>query len=140
MLAHISVAELADRELEPLAMHRTHHRLLYFCAQCPGRTVGDAVRALRLTPQAVQTPMRMLIKKGWIEQRRCEVDGRQRKLYLTPSGHDMNNRLAKEQFQLFSEVRKRVGERNFKGFLTTLRALVSDIDLDLFNEQPDNLP
>lgn len=135
MLAHISIAESADRELEPMNMHRTHHRLLYFCARCPGHTVGDAVRALRLTPQAVQTPMRALIKNGWIEQRQSETDKRQRRLYLTPLGRSMHGRLASQQFKLLTEARKKVGERNFQGFVETLRALSRESDLELFDEE-----
>lgn len=134
LLAHLQLADCADRELEPLNMHRTHHRILYFCAQCPGRTVGDLARALRLTLQAVQTPLRMLIKSGWIEQRRSASDKRQRLLFLTPLGKAMHTKLARKQFQLLSQARRTVGEQAFDGFLETTRALSRQSDLLLFDE------
>ena len=121
------------QEIEPLNMHRTHHRLLYFCARRPGHTVGDAVRALRLTPQAAQTPMRDLIRIGWIEQCRSKTDKRQRQLYLATLGWEMHAKLASKQFDLLDAVRKKVGERAFSGFIMTLRALTRDSDLELFD-------
>lgn len=134
LLAHLQLADCADRELEPLEMHRTHHRILYFCARCPGHTVGDITRALRLTPQAVQTPMRLLLNTGWIEQRRSPADKRQRLLYLTSLGRSMHATMARKQFELLAEARKSVGEQAFQGFLETARALSRPSDLELFDE------
>ena len=133
MLAHIAVAESADRALGLFDMHRTHHRILHLCAQRPGQTVGDVVRILRLTPQAVQAPMRVLIKNNWLEQKRSETDKRKRQLYLTGLGWSMHKKLTNEQLRLLFEARRHVGKKNFDGFLSTLRALASDTDLALLD-------
>lgn len=135
LLAHLQLAGSADRELEPLNMHRTHHRILYFCARCPGHTVGDLVRTLRLTPQAVQAPMKMLVKKGWIEQRRSTIDKRQRQLFITPLGREMHRQIAHKQFAILSEARQSVGEQAFTGFMEAMRALARKSDLLLFDEE-----
>lgn len=137
LLAHLQIADCADRELEPLNMHRTHHRILFFCARCPGRSVGELVTALRLTPQAVQTPMRALIQNGWVEQRKSKSDGRQRQLYLTASGRATHRKLARRQFKLLAEAREKVGEAAFEGFVETMRAIARHEDLQLFDEAQD---
>lgn len=135
MLAHLELADCADRDLQPLQMHRTHHRILHICARRPGHTVGDIVRILRLTLQAVQAPMRDLIRNGWIEQRRSATDKRQRLLYLTSRGREMHGRLVNKQFRLLMDARNKVGERAFAGFLATSRALSRPSDLLLFDEE-----
>src|SRR5689334_17802109 len=64
LFAHLNLAADAEAELASLGFHRTHHRILYLVAGHPGANVGDLISTLRLTPQAVQLPMRQLNEKG----------------------------------------------------------------------------
>lgn len=128
LFVHINLAHDAEDELASLGFHRTHHRILYLVARHPGITVGDLLSILRLTPQAVQTPMKQLYAKGFLQQRHAASDRRRRCLFLTGLGDTLLRRLSHHQHKRISQAFQATGPGAAKGFLKVLEMMLSDED------------
>ncbi|WP_426528846.1 MarR family winged helix-turn-helix transcriptional regulator [Bradyrhizobium sp. McL0615] len=130
LFAHLNLAADAEAELASLGFHRTHHRILYLVAGHPGASVGDLINTLRLTPQAVQSPMRQLNDKGYVEQRYSSVDRRKRRLFITPKGEALVARLSSRQHGRLEEAFDLAGATAVKGFLKVMESMLSEEDRD----------
>jgi DNA-binding MarR family transcriptional regulator len=128
LFAHLNLAADAEKELVSLGFHRTHHRILYLVAGHPGTSVGDLISTLRLTPQAVQSPMRQLNEKGYIEQRYSSTDRRKRCLFITPKGEALVARLSGRQHRRLSEAFDLAGPAAVKGFLAVMESMLTEDD------------
>lgn len=128
LFAHLNLAADAETELEPLGFHRTHHRILYLVAGYPGTSVGDLISTLRLTPQAVQSPMRELNEKGYIEQQYSSTDRRKRCLFITLKGENLLARLSSHQHRRLTEAFKLSGPKAVKGFLGIMESMLTEED------------
>lgn len=134
LFAHLNLTDDADKELDALGFHRTHHRILYLVTAHPGTNVGDLVTTLRLTPQAVQAPMKRLHDKGYIEQRHSIADRRKRLLYVTPKGVALVARLSNRQHKRLAEAFGRAGPVAAKGFMAVMENLLTDEDRQLVED------
>jgi DNA-binding MarR family transcriptional regulator len=130
LFAHLNLAADADDELASLGFHRTHHRILYLVAGHPGTTVGDLIRTLRLTPQAVQSPMKQLNESGYIEQRHADADRRKRCLFIKPAGGALVARLSKRQHKRLAEAFHRAGPTAVKGFFSVMESMLTKDNRD----------
>jgi DNA-binding MarR family transcriptional regulator len=128
LFAHLNLAADAATELAALDFHRTHHRILYLVAGHPGTSVGDLISILRLTPQAVQSPMKQLNEKGYLEQRHSNTDRRKRRLFVTPKGASLVARLSRRQHSRLAEAFDLAGPTAVKGFLAVLANLMTEDD------------
>jgi DNA-binding MarR family transcriptional regulator len=128
LFAHLNLAADAEAELASLGFHRTHHRILYLVAGHPGASVGDLIGTLRLTPQAVQSPMRQLNEKGYIEQRHANTDRRKRYLFVTPKGAALVAKLSSRQHRRLSEAFQSAGSSAVKGFLAVMENMLTKED------------
>ena len=128
LFAHLNLAADAEEELTSLGFHRTHHRILYLVAGHPGTSVGDLISTLRLTPQAVQSPMRQLNDKGFIEQRHASIDRRKRCLFVTPKGAALVAKLSNRQHRRLSEAFHSAGLTATKGFLAVMDHMLTEED------------
>lgn len=128
LFAHLNLAADAEAELAALGFHRTHHRILYLVAGYPGTSVGDLISTLRLTAQAVQSPMKQLNEKGFIEQRYASADRRKRRLFVTPEGAALVARLSSRQHKRLAEAFDLAGPKAVRGFLTVMANMMSEDD------------
>jgi DNA-binding MarR family transcriptional regulator len=128
LFAHLNLAADAEAELASLGFHRTHHRILYLVAGHPGTSVGDLIATLRLTPQAVQSPMKQLHEKGFIEQRYANADRRKRCLFITSKGQALVARLSSRQHRRLGEAFELAGAAAMKGFLSVMEHMLSEKD------------
>jgi DNA-binding MarR family transcriptional regulator len=128
-LAQLALASDADVELAKLKLARTHHRILYLALHNPGVTVGRIVTLLRLTPQAVQGPMRRLINSGYLEQKASPSDGRKRHLYATQAGQDLVLAVAAKQYARTTKALERSTPAEVENFLLMLSRLADADDL-----------
>lgn len=128
LLAHLCLADDADRELKELGLHRTHHRILYLAASRPGLSVGDLVQTLRLTPQAVQQPMRRLIDGGYLEQRNGATDRRMRRLFVTAKGAVLHANLSNRQYGRLARAYRAAGTDGVRAFLDVMENLLDPAD------------
>ena len=76
---------------------RAHHRVIHFVGRNPGITVAELLNILRITKQSLARVLKQLIERGFVEQETGRKDRRQRLLYLTEAGCDLNDRLAAPQ-------------------------------------------
>lgn len=86
-----------DAILTEYGFGRAHHRVVHFVGRNPAITVAELLNILRITKQSLARVLRELIQRGFIEQKTGEKDRRQRHLYLTPAGLDLERRLAAPQ-------------------------------------------
>ena len=76
---------------------RAHHRVIHFVGRNPGITVAELLNILRITKQSLARVLKQLIERGFVEQETGRKDRRQRLLYLTEAGRDLDDRLAAPQ-------------------------------------------
>lgn len=93
-----------DRILAPLGLGRVHHRVLYFVGRSEGLSVGDLVRALRVTKQALNAPLRDLTVRGLVTAAADPKDRRVRRLALSPDGRALEARLTETQLSLLGQA------------------------------------
>ena len=83
-----------DELLAKYDFGRAHHRVIHFVGRHPGITVAELLNILRITKQSLARVLKQLIERGFIEQETGKQDRRQRLLFLTPSGLELEPRLA----------------------------------------------
>ncbi len=91
----------ADRLLESYGFGRAHHRVLHFVSRKPGMTVAELLDILRITKQSLARVMKELLDGGFVTAHAGATDRRQRLLFVTPSGRDLAESLARLQSERF---------------------------------------
>lgn len=129
MLVHLALASDADAELTKHQLTRTHHRILYLVTHGPGVSVGRIVEVLRLTPQAVQGPMRRLLDDGYIEQRASNEDRRRRHLHATRKGEILLRTVSEKQFDRIARAFSKASTSAIYQFSSMLLRLADPEDL-----------
>lgn len=84
----------ADAALAEFGFGRAHHRVVHFVRRYPGLRVSDLLDVLRITKQSLGRVLRQLMDDGYIVQRACDDDRRQRLLFATPRGEALVAKLA----------------------------------------------
>lgn len=98
------VIERPDRLLAEHGLTRVHHRVLYFVGRQPGGSVGELVAVLRVTKQALNAPLRRLIRDGWIAAETPAENRRLKQLRLTARGAALEEELSGDQRERFARV------------------------------------
>lgn len=86
-----------DRILERRGLNRTHHRVLYFIGREEGQAVGQLLKTLAISKQALNKPLRQLLAMGLVSNEKSAKDGRVRELRLTSSGRKLEAQLTATQ-------------------------------------------
>jgi DNA-binding MarR family transcriptional regulator len=128
LFAHLNLAADAEDELTAFGFHRTHHRILYLVAGHPGISMGELISTLRLTPQAVQSPMKQLNENGFVEQRYANADRRKRCLFITPAGDALLSRLSSRQHKRLAQAFRQAGPAAVNGFFLVLEGMLTKDD------------
>jgi len=128
LFVHLAIIEDANKKLVSAGLNRTHHRILFLVGHKPGVTVGEIATLLRLTTQAIQPPLRVLLDKQFVEQQSSERDRRKRHLILTERGTEFLKMLTSGQLARMVEARRRVGDDGYEGFIRFMRAMAAPDD------------
>ena len=88
-----SFTSSADRILDKRGLNRVHHRILYFVGRNPKLCVNELFVTLRVSKQALHTPLRQLISMGFVKSSRAGYDRRVKELQLTATGQRLEARL-----------------------------------------------
>ena len=112
---------LAERDLS-----RVHQRILFFVARHPELSVSDLLLCLKVSKQALNTPLRQLLELGLVVSQAGNDDKRKRLLTLTAQGAAFEASLRVEQVQLFERCLARAGSQAFAGWLAFNRALAAE--------------
>ena len=125
----------ADAILAEQDMGRAHHRAIYFIGRHPGITVSDLLVILNITKQSLSRVLSGLMKNGFVSQKIGVTDRRQRLLYLTESGVELEARLTTLQGRRFAAAYREAGAEAVDGFQQVLRGLMDQDTLDQMKPQ-----
>ena len=113
-----------DRILETMDYGRAHHRALHFIHRSPGTTVSNLLAILGVTKQSLNRVLRSLIDDGLVDARVGKSDKRERNLYLTPKGQDLERQLSDAQRARMRAAYRAAGPAAVQGFRTVLEAMM----------------
>ncbi|SPF79708.1 MarR family winged helix-turn-helix transcriptional regulator [Pseudoprimorskyibacter insulae] len=117
-----------DRILAELSYGRAHHRALHFINAAPGTTVNNLLSILGVTKQSLNRVLRTLIDDGLVESHVGRVDKRERNLFLTEAGNELERRLSDAQRARMRDAYRSAGPEAVQGFKKVLEAMM-DTDL-----------
>jgi len=98
-----------DTILARYGFGRAHHRVLHFVHRNPGLKVAELLEILKITKQSLARVLKELREKGFISQRPGPDDLRERRLYLTPKGTRLADKLTELQVQRIAEALRQAG-------------------------------
>ena len=125
----------ADTILAEQDMGRAHHRAIYFIGRHPGITVNDLLGILNITKQSLSRVLSGLMKDGFVLQKTGATDRRQRLLYLTETGSELEARLTALQGRRFAAAYREAGAEAVDGFQQVLRGLMDQDTLEQMKQQ-----
>ncbi|WP_156877018.1 MarR family winged helix-turn-helix transcriptional regulator [Paludibacterium yongneupense] len=102
--AYMAFTDRPDEILARRGLARVHHRILFFVAHYPGLSVKDLLKALGVTKQAINIPLRQLVQMGLVVADVASHDKRVKQLQLTPEGKKLEELLHKEQARLLERA------------------------------------
>ena len=114
----------ADSLLAEQNMGRAHHRAIYFIGRNPGITVSELLVILNITKQSLSRVLSALVETGHVEQQTGPEDRRQRLLYLTKTGTELESRLTEVQGRRFARAYREAGMTAVEGFQRVLQGLL----------------
>ena len=109
-----------DLILENYTYGRAHHRAIHFIQRRPGTTVNSLLEILGVTKQSLNRVLRQLIEDGLVESKVGEKDRRERHLFLTKSGKDLESELSFSQRKRLRTAYKEAGPDAVQGFRKVL--------------------
>jgi DNA-binding MarR family transcriptional regulator len=113
----------ADRALARRGFGRVHHRVLYFVRRNERITVGDLVRVLGVTKQALHRPLSELVAAKLIARAADAENRRFVHLSLTRAGAAFEEKLSGMQRRHFAAAFASVGAANERGWRDAMRAI-----------------
>jgi DNA-binding MarR family transcriptional regulator len=113
-----------DRILAGMNYGRAHHRALHFIHRAPGTTVSNLLGILGVTKQSLNRVLRTLIDDGLVEARVGRDDRRERNLFLTAKGAELERRLSGAQRARMRAAFRAAGPVAVAGFRQVLEAMM----------------
>jgi DNA-binding MarR family transcriptional regulator len=113
-----------DRILSGLDYGRAHHRAVHFIHRAPGTTVNNLLSILGVTKQSLNRVLRTLVEDGLVEARVGRADKRERHLYLTPKGAELERALSDAQRARMRAAYRAAGPQAVQGFRQVLEAMM----------------
>jgi DNA-binding MarR family transcriptional regulator len=117
-----------DRILGEMAYGRAHHRAIHFINRAPGTTVNNLLAILGVTKQSLNRVLRTLISDGLVESRVGTSDKRERHLFLTEAGRQLEQQLSDAQRARMRSAFREAGPEAVAGFKQVLEAMM-DADM-----------
>jgi len=115
-----------DRILAERGYGRAHHRALHFVNRSRGTTVSNLLAVLGVTKQSLNRVLRQLIEDGLVEQRVGRRDRRERNLYLTAAGAELERALSEAQRARMRAAYRAAGPQAVAGFRQVLEAMMDE--------------
>lgn len=113
-----------DRILVDLDYGRAHHRAVHFIHRSPGTTVNNLLSILGVTKQSLNRVLRTLIADGLVESRVGKQDRRERHLFLTERGEELERALSDAQRARMRAAYRAAGPGAVQGFRQVLEAMM----------------
>ena len=113
-----------DAILRDFGFGRAHHRALHFIGRHPGITVSELLAILKITKQSLSRVLSQLIELDYVRQQKGARDRRQRLLYLTENGRDLERALSTPQRARVARAYREAGGEAVAGFMKVLVGLI----------------
>lgn len=113
-----------DRILAGMAYGRAHHRAVHFINRAPGTTVNNLLSILGVTKQSLNRVLRTLIEDGLVKSKVGRADKRERHLFLTDAGEELERKLSDAQRARMRAAYRDAGPEAVTGFRTVLEAMM----------------
>jgi DNA-binding MarR family transcriptional regulator len=117
-----------DSILAEVGFGRAHHRAIHFINRDPGMTVAALLNILRITKQSLSRVLSQLVEEGYVEQKKGVRDRRQRLLYLTEKGRELEQRVSDKQRARVARAYQEAGAEAVEGYRKVLLGLVDETD------------
>lgn len=124
--AYRDITAAADAILAELGFGRAHHRALLFIGRNPGISVGDLLAILQITKQSLARVLTPMIAAGYVRQEAGHRDRRQRLLFLTESGGQLERTLFERQRERLIAAYREAGGAAVEGFRRVLRGIMNE--------------
>lgn len=118
----------ADAVLAQYGFGRAHHRVIYFVGRHPGSTVSHLLGLLRITKQSLGRVLNQLLREGFVVQKPDTADRRQRLLFLTERGRELEAMLTSLQSRQIARAYVEAGAGHAREFRGVLRSIVNPAD------------
>ena len=115
-----------DRILADKGYGRAHHRAIHFINRSPGTTVNNLLSILGVTKQSLNRVLRTLIEDGLVESRVGTRDRRERHLFLTTMGEELEQELSTAQRNRMRAAFRQAGPDAVQGFRQVLEAMMDN--------------
>jgi len=115
-----------DRILADKGYGRAHHRAIHFINRSPGTTVNNLLSILGVTKQSLNRVLRTLIEDGLVESRVGTRDRRERHLFLTELGEELEQELSTAQRNRMRAAFRQAGPDAVLGFRQVLEAMMDN--------------
>ena len=115
-----------DRILADLAYGRAHHRAIHFIHRSPGTTVNNLLAILGVTKQSLNRVLRALVEDGLVRNEVGKRDKRERHLFLTGAGEELERKLSDAQRDRMRAAYRSAGPDAVAGFRQVLEAMMDD--------------
>ena len=113
-----------DKILDQISYGRAHHRAIHFINVTPGSTVNNLLSILGITKQSLNRVLRKLIEDGLVESLVGQDDRRERHLFLTDQGRELEKQLSTAQHERMRKAFRKAGPEAVAGFRTVLEAMM----------------
>ena len=113
-----------DGALAQAGLGRAHFRALYFITRCPGLSVGELLRLLGISKQALSRVVKLMERQALIAVRPGGTDRRQRLLTPTEAGREMEARLSARLRARMASAYSAAGQDAVTGYWQVADALV----------------
>ncbi len=113
-----------DRILESHSYGRAHHRAIHFINRSPGTNVNNLLDILGVTKQSLNRVLRTLVEDGLVASRVGTRDKRERHLFLTEAGRDLERNLSEAQRTRMRAAYRTAGPDAVQGFRQVLEAIM----------------
>lgn len=113
-----------DRILDKRGYGRAHHRAIHFIRRSPGTTVTNLLDILGVTKQSLNRVLRTLVEDELVEARIGTQDKRERNLYLTEAGSELEEELSAAQRARMRDAYRSAGPEAVQGFRAVLEAIM----------------
>jgi len=113
-----------DKILDEQGYGRAHHRAIHFINRTPGLTVNNLLSILGVTKQSLNRVLRTLIEKDLVDSRVGKQDKRERRLYLTAAGKELEAKLSEAQSARMRNAFRQAGPQAVAGFRQVLEAMM----------------
>lgn len=117
-----------DSILAEYGFGRAHHRAIHFINRDPGMTVAALLTILRITKQSLSRVLSQLVEEGYVEQKKGVRDRRQRLLYLTEKGRELERRVSEKQRARVAKAYQEAGAEAVEGYRKVLLGLIDETD------------